>query len=191
MPRISPRGMAGTLTFRHSGHGGDDEASVLDGRFEVGLGRVVVQRQPHGRDAVEAALDSRTHSTGVHDIDGGIGAVVDARQHQIDLALLQEVVERHLHAVDRCPREGVYLHIVGRFDLPQEQRCRYGYGLTHTALHAVGGNGYHVSETARHLDSRAETLRHVPVVVGQKYQSFVLHHSIRFNECEYTKNRRN
>ncbi len=151
----------------------DDLPAIVHGRFEVGIGRVVVEREAHGRTAVEAPLDGGAHRSRVEYVDGRVGAVVDARYDQVDPFFAQQVVEGHLHAVDRRAREGIDLHARFLAYASQKQGFVHGDGLAHAALRRLGSHRYHAAESFHRFDGGGQSLRGVSVVVGDQYQSFV------------------
>ena len=151
----------------------DDLFAVDHRRVEIGIVAVVVERQSDGRAAVETALDGRAHRPGVEHVDGRIGAVVDARDHQVYTFVAQQVIERHLHAVDRRSRKGVYFEPLLLADAPQVEGIVHRDGLAHAALCRLGGHDHHTAEAPGHLDGSGQAFGIVAVVVGDKYQSFI------------------
>ena len=83
--------------------------------------------------------------------------MVDARKHQVDLALAEQVVESDLHAIDRGSRKSINLHAVAFRHFAQEKRIIDRYRLTHTALRRFGRNGDHPAELACDLEERLNT----------------------------------
>ena len=137
---------------------------------------MVVERQSHGRTAVETALDGRAHRPRIEHIDRRVRAVVDAREHQIDPFVTQQAVESHLHAIDGRAGEGVNRQSLLLADAAQVERTIHGDGLAHAALRRLGRHDHHAPEGAGHLDGGLHAPRIVTVVVGHEYQS--LFHSL-------------
>lgn len=105
--------------------------------------------------------------------------MVDARDHQIDTFVAQQVVESHFHAVDRCSRKGVNFEPLLLADTPQVEGIVHRDGLTHAALRRLGGHDNHTAEPQGHLDGSGQAFGIIAVVVGDKYQFFI-HLSNRF-----------
>lgn len=59
------------------------------------------QRESHRRNTFQTPFEDSTHSTGINNIDTGIGAVVDACKHYIGTAR-QYISQGKLHTVYRC-----------------------------------------------------------------------------------------
>ena len=101
--------------------------------------------------------------------------MVDARDDQIDPTVGQQVVERHLHTIDRSSREGVDLDSRLLVLLFQKEGLIHRNSLAHTALCHLGGNDNYPSELAGNLHRSPQTFGCVAVVVGDKYQFFAHH----------------
>ena len=86
--------------------------SVPHGTFEIGIEVVVCKRKTNTWDIVKCRFDSSTHSSRVEDIHCCIGAMVDARNYQINFFVTEEVVESHFYAIYGCSVERVYRYIL-------------------------------------------------------------------------------
>ena len=150
-----------------------DALAVEHRGLEIRVGRMVVEREPHGRTAVETALDGGAHRPRIEYVDRRVRAVVDARDDQPDPFFAQQVVESHLHAVHRSARKGIDFEPLFFAHLAQVERAVHRDGLAHAALRGLRGHGHHPAESARHLDGCGQSFRGVAVVVGHQYQSFV------------------
>ena len=113
---------------------------------------MVVERQPDRRAIVEAAFDSRPHRPRVEHVHGRIGAVVDARKHQVDLALAEQVVESDLHAVDRRAAQCVNFQSLLLAHLADEEGREHRECVAHAALRPFGSDDDHPSESAGDVD---------------------------------------
>nr|DAN09816.1 MAG TPA: Ribosomal protein L19 [Caudoviricetes sp.] len=157
----------------------DDPPAVDHRSGEIGVGPVVVERQPDGRTAVEAAFDGGAHRPGVENVDGRIGAVVHARDHHVHALVAQQVVEGHFDAVDRRSRKRVNRDALLLADAAQVKRIVHRDGLAHAALRRLGSHDHHAAEGPGDLYGGLHAFRIVSVVVGYEYQSFI-HLSNRF-----------
>ena len=158
-------------------NGCDNLTGVVLRRLKLRIGVVGCERQAHRRTSVEATLDGCTHSTRVEHIDSRVGAVVDARDNQINRPLLKEVVKRPLHAINRRARQGVNLHTLLLATLLKKERIVHSDCLTATTLWLGWGYRYHASKFACHLNGCRKALCLIAIVVCYKYQSFLVHFS--------------
>jgi hypothetical protein len=84
--------------------------------------------------------------------------MVNAREHKVDMAAQEYVVEGHLGAIYGSSRECVNLHIVATLHTSQKQRLSDGDSLAHATLHTLGGYGYDVAELSCEVYHSAESL---------------------------------
>ena len=74
---------------------------------------MVEQRETYRGDAEYAPLHGRAHGARVDVVDGGVGAVVDAREQKVGLAV-ENGVHGHFHAVHRGAGDAEHLRAVNR-----------------------------------------------------------------------------
>ena len=113
---------------------------------------MVGKRQPDRGTVVEASFDRSAHRARIEQRHGRIGAVVDARKHQVDLALAEQVVESDLHAVDRRAAERVNFQSLLLAHLADEEGREHRECVAHAALRPFGSDDDHPSESAGDVD---------------------------------------
>lgn len=74
---------------------------------EVGVHRVVGEREADGGDTHDASFHGGAHGAGVYEVDAGVAAVVDAGHDHVGLTGEDDMVG-YLDAVDRSTVDGVH-----------------------------------------------------------------------------------
>lgn len=77
-----------------------EEVGVARGDGHVRIAAVVVERDAEGGNVVHTGFERGSHGAGIDDGDGGVDAVVDARNDKRG-ATWGEGVDCHFHAVGR------------------------------------------------------------------------------------------
>ena len=132
---------------------------VLAGRGGVGLG------QGEGGNAEHGALDGAGDGTGIGHVLGGVAAAIDAREHQVGLAVGNDVPRADDHAVGRRALDGE----VARPDLAQPQRIIERERMRHAGL--VGLRRHHpdvIGQSAGDLFEHLEPAGMHAVVIGDE-----------------------
>ena len=100
-------------------HFADDLLDIRTQGLQVGVFVVIAAGEGHGRNSFETSLFGDTHGAAVMIIDRRVVTMVDAAEYEVGHALLAELVDSDLHAVNGCASAGPYggvSHIVTRFE---------------------------------------------------------------------------
>ncbi len=93
--------------------------------------------------------------------------------------VFQNVVQRHLHAVDRSAAAGVDLEAGLFAHFSEEQGVIHRYRVRHTRLGALGSHHHDVSERTHDFYKSRQPPGPHPVVVRQKNQPFIHNFSVK------------
>ena len=138
---------------------GSGPMRVLAGRGRIGLG------QGEGGNAEHGALDGAGDGAGIGHVLGGVAAAIDAGQHQVGLAVGNDVPGADDHAIGRRALDGE----VARPDLAQPQRIVERERMRYAGL--VGLRCHHpdvVGQGAGDLLEHLEPARMHAVVIGDE-----------------------
>src|SRR5690606_31831294 len=58
-----------------------------EGRPKIGIPRIIAQRKTNGRNPLDTCFDRGTHGTGIDNVYGGVGTVIDAANTNIGLSV--------------------------------------------------------------------------------------------------------
>ena len=120
-------------------------------------------RKGNGRHAKQIAFHGRTHGAGINGVVAHIGAVVDARDHQV-WPVVQQARECDVHAVGRravhvTKTVGAAVHV---------QRGVQGKRVGLGAVVVLGGDDFHLGHVFKGVKQGQQAGRLVAVVVGNE-----------------------
>ena len=167
-------GMRGKAVFQDFS---DDDFAKVDSGGEVCVGRVVQKGQAHG-GVGEGGLDGGADGAGVEHADGGVGAVVDAREDEVDLAVAQHDALAYLDTVHRGAVGAPVGHTLLLSVLPYMQRLIHGDGMAHGRPRLVGDHYSHLAKLFGNLDHGFQTGGLVAIVIDYQYEGLVCHYCL-------------
>ena len=146
-------------------HTARDIENVGAQRLEVGIGTMVAQRERHRGYVLHAALHDHAHRTTVMGIHRGIVTMIDTTDDKVWLAV-QNIVERHLHAVHWCTVARPHLHmfLLTAQRQPQRQFGRESTGEARTC--PIRGAHHNIAQRRHHVYQFVNALSLITVVVG-------------------------
>ena len=175
MPRICPSGRSGTLTLRITGPSSAPcSGSVRHALHQLrghlrGAGKIAgaIRRQAqgngNGRQPKKSAFDCRGHRARVQRVVAKIGAVVDARHHNVVLEI-EQAGDRQMHAVGGRAVDIVRIGVVARGAHRHIQRQR----IARTAAVSIRCDDGDGAQGLDRKTKRRQALGSIAVVIGKQ-----------------------
>ena len=132
---------------------------------------MVVDGPSDSRNTFLCRYQTRTHRTGINDIDTGVTAVVDAGDKQVDTLILEHYFAGQFHAVRRCAVRCIDLSSVEVMFLNTTQidRCRYTDGRSFSATRTIRCNDKDFAYLGHLFGQQAYSCRAPTVIVDNYY----------------------
>lgn len=150
---------------------------ILDG-FEIGVPRVIAERKAYGGNSLYSGFYRSAHGTGVNDVHGRIGTVIDAAYADIGFPF-QYFVYRKFYTVHRCTGTTVLLGNLVIYVYPvAEQGGIYRNGVSFARLRAVRGNDNNIANFFHDFYKGSYARCGYAVVIGHQYQGSLFHEGL-------------
>lgn len=136
------------------------------GVAEVRLRATVAEREADGRNADDTSLDGCSHRTAIDDTDGGVGAMVDARNDKVRTTMDEEPMEGKFDTIDRSAAGGIDGGLAIVAHRGQYDRASAGETTSVTGSGGVRGNDYDAPYAFQTLHQVVDARSMDSIVIG-------------------------